>query len=148
MTDSPRMSPREVVVAAYRAANRGRHAVADTFVVPELAKTLARSRAVLIASDKSLARTVRQLRARGEDQKAKKINSLRLINKRLAPFTHSKAFWRMVTRNRSLLTIEATRQVVRGTRAKVYLQLRLRGGRIEKDSEPLVLRRGKWLIGE
>jgi hypothetical protein len=55
--------------------------------------------------------------------------------------------WNMATRSRSLVRIEAVRQVVKGSRARVYLRLTLRDGTVVQDSEPLVLQRGKWFLG-
>ncbi len=48
------------------------------------------------------------------------------------------SLWNGATRGRSILKIQATRQVIRGPRARVYLKLSLRDGTIVKDSEPLV----------
>jgi hypothetical protein len=55
--------------------------------------------------------------------------------------------WKAATRGRSIVAIEATRQVIRGSRARVYLRLKLRDGTVVKDSEALVLYSGRWLLG-
>ena len=39
------------------------------------------------------------------------------------------------------------RQVIRGSRARVYLKLTFRDGTVEKGSEPLVRHRGTWRLG-
>jgi len=55
--------------------------------------------------------------------------------------------WKAVTRDKGISTVTVTRVVVRGTRAKVYLTLRLMNGRSVREKESLVRRGGRWLIG-
>jgi hypothetical protein len=141
------MTPRDVVLAAYRAANRGRYAEASTFVVPEIPKMLTRSFAALAASTRKLEQVVRKLARRGEHERVARLRVWIRLNRKLVPLSHPHYCWKVATRGRSLLAVEATRQVIRGSRAKVYLRLLLRNGRVERDSEPLVRRGGRWLLG-
>jgi hypothetical protein len=66
---------------------------------------------------------------------------------RLGSSRFLREMWQRATRNRSLVKVEAVRQVVRGGRARVYLRLTLRDGTVVKDSEPAVWRRDRWLLG-
>lgn len=138
-------SPGEVVVAAYWAANKGRFARANRFLVPTLAKAIAVRGRRLMASAERLARTAKRLRDPGQRNR---IMSVARAIRMLAPVRDAHFCWRAATRGRALADVTVTRQVIRGTRARVYLRLLLRNGKVEKDSEPLVQRSGKWLIGE
>jgi hypothetical protein len=74
------------------------------------------------------------------------------INRRLARVDHRstrfrRGLWLGVTRGGSLHCIAAMRQVIRGSRATVYLKLTCSDGSVVRDSESLVRRRGRWLIG-
>jgi hypothetical protein len=148
------MQPKAVVLAAYEAANRGQHSKANAFVAPEVRKGLVRSRAMVVASGKRIRNVLRQLEGRRDQTAARGRKTLRALiksNQRLAAVMGSPRLlsnlWNGATRRHSLVTIEATRQVIRGSRARVHLRLTLRDGTVVKDSEPLVLRRGKWLLG-
>jgi len=149
------MQPGEVVLAAYGAANRGQHSIANAFIAPDFRRLLIRSHAMTVASGRQLRRTLLELKGRRDKtaaQSRKALLALIKINRTLEQIRiDSPRFlsdqWDGATRNRSLVKIEATRQVIRGSRAKVYLRLTLRDGTVVRDSEPLLLRHGKWLLG-
>jgi hypothetical protein len=110
---------------------------------------------VTVASGKWLRRALLQLKGRRDEAAARARKTLRTLissNRALAKVRMDsprflRDLWNSATRGRSLVKIEATRQVIRRSRASVYLRLTLRDGKVVKDSEPLVLRRGEWLLG-
>jgi len=147
--------PKDSVLSAYEAANRGLYSKANSFVAPHVRKELVRSHALTVQSGKRLRRTLQHFRGR-RDAAAKRgrttilalIKSNRAVaSLRLGSPRFFRDLWNCATRGRSLRTIEATRQVIRRPHARVYLKLTLRDGRVVRDSEPVVLRRGKWLLG-
>ncbi len=149
------MEPREVVLAAYGAANRGQHSKANGLVALEVRQELARRHAVIVASGRRLRRVLLKLKGRRGEAAARGRKTLLALIKSKQVLAQVRIgsprvladVWNGATRNRSLVKIEATRQVIRGFRARVHLRLTLRDGTVVRDSEPLVLRRGKWLLG-
>jgi hypothetical protein len=153
-----RTTPKEVTLSAYRAAIRGRFAEASALVAPELKKELAHTHAAhaeVIADIRRLRRYLVRLKGRRgkrATQGRKTFRSLIRINQQLAgmfkqmqtPEFHNEA-WKAF--GRSVVSAEATRQVIRGSRATVYLRLTLRDGRTVRDRESLVRRGGRWLLG-
>jgi len=147
--------PRAVVLAAYGAANLGHYKKANSFVAPAVFRTLQRAHAGTLAATLRIRRYLSRLRGRRGAAVARSRKSLQLLltSQRTLASLHLgsprqlRDLWNMATRGRSLVRVEATRQIVRGTRARVYLRLTLRDGTVVRDSEPLVLQRGKWLLG-
>jgi hypothetical protein len=147
--------PKDVVVAAYAAANRGLYSAADAFVDSAVRKGLLRSHAATLVSGVRLRRTLLRLKGRRDEAAKRSRKRLRVFirsNRALAQLRMGSprfmiAVWNGFTRNRSLVRIEAARQVIRGERARVYLRLTFRDGSVVRDSEPTILRRGKWLLG-
>jgi hypothetical protein len=142
-------------MAAYGAANRGSFSKANGFLAPEVHRELARAHALTVATGRTLRRTLVQLKGRRDEtamrgrrivQALIKSNRL-LVSMRLGSARSLAGFWNGATRGRSIVKIEATRQVIRGPRARVHLRLTLRDRTVVKDSEPLLLHRGKWLLG-
>ena len=149
------LQPKEVVLAAYAAANLGQHSKASRFLAPEVQKELVRSHAVTVASGKRMRGMLLRLKGRRDEAAAARRKALRVLIKSNQTLAHMhlgsprfiRELWRGATCGRSLAKIEATLQVIRGSRARVYLRLTLQDGSVVKDSEPLVLRRGRWLLG-
>ena len=154
--DTKRMlDPKAVVAAAYIAANAGRYKTADTYVAASFTRGLRRAAR---ASESALERNRRVLAClRGRrDAKAVRLRKvLRAFQEAHREFAKldlgssrfSRSVWIGVTRKRSLAKVEATRQVIRGRHARVYLKLTLADGSVVRDSESLVFERGRWLIG-
>jgi len=148
--------PKDTVLTAYEAAIRGQYRKASALVAPEVRKTLSRSYALTVASGKRLRKGLLRFKGRRDGpavQARKTIEGMIERNRAVAEMRMgSRDFlcqlWNGATRGRSLVKVEATRQVIRGSRARVYLRLTLRDGTVVKDSEPLILRRGRWLLGE
>ncbi len=149
------MEPKEIVLAAYQAANNGQYAKANGCLSPEFRKELTRTQSLGVAAGRSLRRNLLKPESRRSDAAAHCRKMLREISEcmktiadmKLGSAKSLKALWNMATRNRNLVKIEATRQVIRNSRARVYLRLTLRDGSVVKDSEPLVFLRGKWFLG-
>jgi hypothetical protein len=69
------------------------------------------------------------------------------LNKKVLAGTNFKNSWDYTTHRRTLVKIETVRQVIRDSRATVHLKLSFQDGSVLKDSETLVLYRGRWLLG-
>jgi hypothetical protein len=152
--------PKAIVLAAYRAANAGRYQAANRLVAPEFwrqaARDHARLRASVLASNTRIRRILARIRARRDPAAIAGRNRLRALIKlngmllRIpSPVTAQsrRLNWNAATHGRSLAKIEATRQAIQGSRARVHLRLTLRDGTVVSDSEPLVFYRGSWLLG-
>ena len=146
--------PKEVVVAAYEAANRGQHARANAFVAPEVRRDMLRAHTEVVRTGKQLRRALRALKGRTErDDRGRRLvralleSNRMLVAMRMGSPRFFKVLWGVATHDRSIDGITVTRQVLRGSRATVHLKLTLRDGRTVRDSEPLVRRRGQWLLG-
>ena len=157
-TAAPRATgvpPKDVVVAAYAAANRGLYSRASALVDPRVLKGWIRSHAMVVASGVQLRAALRGLKGRRDKAATRARKTLRALirsNRALAQLQVGsprflRSIWNGATRSRSLVKIVAARQVIRGERARVYLRLTLRDGTVLKDSEPAILRRGRWLLG-
>jgi hypothetical protein len=150
-----RPGPAEVVLAAYAAANRGHYSRANVFLAPSARRELVEAQALVAATGRKLRRTLVQLRGKRGEVAARDRGTIRVLirsNKALASMQVGSTrffigLWKAATRERSLVAVKATRQVIRGGRARVYLRLSLRDGTVVRDSEPLVFHRGKWLLG-
>ena len=148
-------NPKAVAVAAYEAANRGLHRKANGFVAPAFRKELLRVHAAIGANDEWLRRALRRLAGRRDSTAVEARKSIRasmkrnrtLAKLRVGSVAFMNEMWDAATRGRSLLKVEATRQLVRGSRARFYLRLTLRDGTVISDSEPLVRHRGRWFLG-
>jgi RNase P/RNase MRP subunit p29 len=147
--------PADAVVAAYGAANRGHYSRANAFLAPTVRKELLQAHALAVTTGKILRRALAQLEGRRGEVVVRTRQTLRALIKsnklsvstRMGSGRFLGRLWRAATRGRSILKIETTRQVIRGSRARVYLRLKLRDGTVVKDSEPLLLHRGRWLLG-
>ena len=150
-----RATPKEVVLSAYNAARLGRFAEANALVAPEVRKGLANAHSEIVAADRLLRRSLLRLKGRRGEFAARHRKTLsvaiRLNQEVIQMQMQSSGFlnvlWKAFTQERPVLRVETTRQVIRGSQAKVYLRLTLRDGSIVRDSESLVLHRGRWFLG-
>ena len=116
---------------------------------------MADAHAELVASGKRLRRSLLRLNgrrgkiaARGRTTLQALIASNRKIERMQIPGPgFANGLWKALIQERSVVRVEATRQIIRGSRARVYLRLTLHDGSTIHDSEPLVLHRGRWLLG-
>ena len=147
------LQPKEVVLAAYEAANRGHNSRANAFVAPEVRRAMLRSHAEAVRTGRLLRGTLLGLKGRRDESEVRGFvlalleSNRMLVAMRMGSTRFFNVLWAVATHGRSLATIEVTRQVIRGSRAMVHLKLTLRNGTTMRDSEPLVLHRGKWLLG-
>jgi hypothetical protein len=149
------LEPKAVVVAAYEAANRGRYDQADAFLAPSFKRSLERVPRITQASSDRTRRLLHALQGRRDADAVRGRKSLHALLKsqrilarlEIGSRRFRRSVWDAMTYKRSLVAIEAHRQVVRGTRARVYLKLSLRDGTVVRDSEPLVFQRSQWRIG-
>ena len=147
--------PKEVVVAAYEAANRGQHARATAFVAPDIRRDMLRRHAEAVRTGKQLRRALQVLKGRRTEADERNHAVVRallesnrmLVALRMGSARFFKVLWGVATHDRSVTAIKVTRQVIRGSRATVHVTLTLRNGVTVRDSEPLVRRRGRWLLG-
>jgi len=156
---TPMLSPKAVVLAAYEAASRGRFAQANAFISPavrkELRKELDETHAEVLSLGRQIRRALLRLKGRRGEVAARDRKALRsmmrrnrlLVGMQIQSPSFLNGLWKALTQERGLVRVQATRQVIRGARARVYLRLTLRDGSVVKDSEGLVLRRGRWLLG-
>jgi hypothetical protein len=148
-------SPKDVVLFAYEAASRGRFGQANALIAPAVRKQLDAAHAEVVAVTKHLRHTLLQLKGRRGKVATRDRQTLRtlirsdrvLVGMQLQSPRFLNGLWKAFTQERGLAGVEVTRQVIRGSRARVYLRLTLRDGSVVKDSEPLVLHRGRWLLG-
>jgi len=118
-------------------------------------RSLARTHQDTLASLRRAQQSLKRLRGQESSAATQMRKSLRrtmathraLSSVRLGSFRQLRDCWDAATRHRSLAAVEAVRQVVRGATARVYLKLTYLDGTIVRDSEPLVLRRGRWFLG-
>ncbi len=155
-TDSRQaLQPKAVVVAAHRAANGGRYTTADSYLAPSFTQGLQRTARLSQPAAERIRRFLELLRGRRDAEAVRRRRVLRALleaHRELAKLDigsprFRRGMWNEVTRQRSLLAVEAIRQVIRKRRARVYLKLTLADGSVVSDSEPLVLVRGRWLMG-
>ena len=154
-TPQPYDNPSATVLAAYRAANRGRYEEADTFIAPEVVRTLGRAGAGVRAATKRIDGLLVRLNGHRDAASCRSRGTLLALKStlgalaapRLGSAQHRRRLWNTATRGRSLAAIEATRQQVDGNWAIVHLKLTLQDGSVEREAEPLVLHRGSWLLG-
>src|ERR1700730_10484144 len=125
-----RRTPSQVLLAAYRAANRGRDADANRLVLPSVVKSIDTSIAGLRRLNLSLRRS--------PDPR------LRSAAWKPRLFTDRHLCWKAVTYGRSLVSVDATREVVSGSRATVFLRLELPAGQIVRTKQTLIRKRGTW----
>jgi hypothetical protein len=154
-TPQPYADPSATVLAAYRAANLGQYARADAFVDPAVFRTLTRANVGAANASKQIQGLLTRLNGHQDDASAEWRGTLRALLDSLHTLTtpklgsprHRRELWDKATRNRSLAFVEATQQLVDGALALVHLKLTLKDGTVVRDSEPLVLQRGRWLLG-
>jgi len=147
--------PRVVVLAAYAAANLGQYRRANSYVSPTFIRSLARTHEGTLALLKRAEQSLKRLRGQRGTVAVQMRKHLRQMvasqrafaGIQLGSARQLRQCWDSATRNRSLERVEAVRQVVRDTRARVYLKLTYRSGAVVRDSEPLVLEGGRWLLG-
>ena len=151
----PHDDPSATVLAAYRAANRGRYEDADAYLAPGVVQTLERAGVGILAAAKRIDGLLVRLNGHQDAASCRSRGTLvalksalgALAAPRLGSARHRRRLWNTATRGRSLAAIEATRQRVDGHWAVVHLKLTLKDGSVERDAEPLVLHRGRWLLG-
>jgi hypothetical protein len=154
-TPQPYADPSATVLAAYRAANLGRYAKADAFVDPAVFRTLTRANVGAQAASRQIQSLLSRLDGYEDEASAQCRGTLHalveslhgLTTPKLGSARHRRSLWDKATRNRSLAFVEATQQIVDGALALVHLKLTLKDGTVVRDSEPLVLQRGRWLLG-
>ena len=135
------LAPRDVVLCAYEAANKGQFRKVTEYVSPKVLKMIAAAHAAAI----STGRTLRRLKGLYGDDEYLQLTSD--LNKKVLAGTNFRNSWDDTTHRRTLVKIETIRQVIRDSRATVYLQLSFQDGSVLKDSETLVLYRGRWFLG-
>jgi hypothetical protein len=148
-------TPKEIVLSAYDAAGHGHFAKANALLAPAFRKGLAETQAVLVANDKGLRRTLLRLKRRRGEIAARDRRTVRALIRANRAFIRMQiqsprflsGLWKAFTQGRSVVRVEATRQVIRVSRARVYLRLTLRDGSVVRDRETLVLHRGRWFLG-
>jgi hypothetical protein len=154
-TPQPYADPSATVVAAYRAANLGKYAKADAYVDPAVFRTLTRANVGALNASKQIEGLLSRLDGRQDEDALQCRGTLRVLLESLSKLTtpklgsprHRRDLWDKATRNRSIAVIQPTRQLVDGVLALVHLKLTLKDGSVVRDSEPLVLQRGRWLLG-
>ena len=158
MKRNPRQRPEQpkaIAIAVYAAANRGRYSLVRNRIDAALRKHLTKVHDELAATDKYIRNILSKIKGRRGNDAAKARKTLRSLTKanrlfmtlRLGSPKFERDMWNGLTRGRSLARIEATRQIVRGRRAKVYLRLTLRDGTVIRETEDLVFRSGRWYFG-
>jgi hypothetical protein len=131
------VTPGAVVRRAYIAANRGRFSEANRYLAPKLVRgTTDPIPSVLSLFDEA---TAIDARARAKLREAFML---------MRPLFKANFCWKVVTRGRTLASVEVARELVRGDRATVHVTLRLKNGDVHTDTERLVRTSGGWLIGD
>jgi hypothetical protein len=147
--------PSATVLAAYRAANSGRYAQADGYLAPGVVRALERAGAGVQAAARRIDGLLVRLNGDQDAASCRSRGTLLALKStlgalaatRLGSPRHRRKLWNTATRGRALAAIEVTRQRVDGRWAVVHLRLTLSDGSIEREAEPLVLHRGRWLLG-
>lgn len=158
MKRNPRQRPEQpkaIAIAVYAAANRGRYSLVRNRTDAALRRRLTKVHDQAAATDKYIRNILSKTKGRRGNDAVKARKTLRALTKasrlfmtlRLGSPKFDREVWNGLTRGRSLARIEATRQIVRGRRAKVYLRLTLRNGTVIRETEELVCRSGRWYLG-
>lgn len=135
------LTPNDVVLNAYEAANKGQFRKVKKYVSPKVLKMIG----VAHATGVKTGRKLRRLKDRyGDDEDLKWASEL---NNKVLAGTNFRKSWDDTTHTRTLVKIQTIRQVVRDSRATVYLRLSFQDGSVLKDNETLVCYRGRWLLG-
>jgi len=142
-------------MTAYAAANRGRYSLIRGRTDIALRNRLTKVQDEAAAADRYIRSVLSKIKGRRGSDAAKARKTLRALIKvsrllmtlRMGSPKFEREIWNGLTRGRSLARIEATRQIVRGRRAKVYLRLTLRDGTVIRETEELVCRSGRWYFG-
>jgi hypothetical protein len=148
-------APANVVLAAYTAANQGRYRTANGLVAREFRTRLLETHAETVKTGRALRRMLAALEGKRGDTARSARKTLRaliesnreLVGLRVGSARFLEEMWDAATRHRSVLTITAMRQVVRGSKARVRFTMTLRDGTVVKDGESLVRDRGRWRLG-
>ena len=136
------LSPGEVVARAYRAANRGRYAEANSYVAPAVRRSLLRSNKVMRTNRKKILAKLPTMRDRKQAAK------IRRLLEDTRTFEDPHYCWKLTTRGGALHSVAVARETIRGDDATVTVTLRLRDGPIVTEREPLIRTRSGWRIGD
>src|SRR5262245_27967196 len=117
------LEPRDVVSAAYSAANRGRYRKANGFFAPGLRKELAHAHSMTLAAGRRLRNALERCDGKRGEAAARGRRTLRALiraNKALAALhlgsdRFLRRIWTTSTHGRSIIEMKATRQVIRGS---------------------------------
>jgi hypothetical protein len=133
-------TPGAVARRAHLAANRGRFAEANRCVVPTLVEEVSRIGPTLRAAQRAL--------DRADKLDGPTRGNIQATLDKARRFAQPNFCWNAMTRNRSLVSVAITREVIKGDRATVHLTLRLTNGDVRTERERLVRTRGGWLLGD
>src|SRR4029453_15035571 len=132
-------SPSTVVLAAYRAANRGRFADANRHVTSRLRNSFYASAKSIRASNASIMRSL-QRRKPPDDVR------LRELVQDLRQFEDPHYCWKGSTQGGSIIDIRVPRQTTPKRAAFVTVALQLADGRVRVERSRLLQKRSQWLI--
>ena len=116
----------------YRAANRERFAEANRLVTPALVKSVSESTS-----------GIRRVSSGFETSADPEIRAFGRVG---TFFTDPNMCWKAVTYGRSLVSIEATREIIRGDLATVFLRLRLLNGKVVNTQQRLRIQKRQWKV--
>ena len=150
--------PKAIVVAAYQAASRGQYSLlhrrTDRVLRVQLAKNRAKTRAEVAAAERYIRGILSRIVGRRDSKAVKTRKTLRsllrigrLLTGRVGLTKSERDLAKRLIRGRTPARIEATRQIVRGRKAKVYFKVTLENGTVIRETESLVLRDGRWYFG-
>jgi hypothetical protein len=137
----PDLAPGDVVARAYRAANRGRFAEANKYVLPTVWQSTLHSAKLMRSNCQKLAAQISTMR----DQDLKERLAHLLAGAK--QFRDPHHCWKLSTRCGSIRQIESVRERIRRDKATVTLTLRLDDGTVVTEREPLVRTTSGWRIG-
>jgi hypothetical protein len=151
----PGAGPKDVATAAYLAANAGRYGEAASYLSPAAGKMLQQARRQVVSASAELRQVLDRIRVDRHPGAAKSRESVRellrtnqaLLRVLPAAGRQHRALWDMATRQRQLVDVRATREVIRGWKGRVYLRLTLVDGSTIRDSEPVVRVNHRWYLG-
>src|SRR5690348_7371488 len=111
------LTPKDIVLAAYASANRGQYAKADALLAPSFFRKVDSVHAELRASVDDMQRLLKGGQRRRDSKAVSRRKTTRallnaakaLLRIDAASARRRRALWNWVTRNRSLVGIEATR---------------------------------------
>ncbi len=136
----PTSSPSAVVASAYRAANRGRYAVANRFLSARLRDGRLSSAVGIRKSNRALAAILPQIK--NQARRAK----LRKVCETMREFEDPHFLWKGSTQGGTITGIEVLRETVRQANATVTIALRLSDGRVRIERNRLRRSGAGWAI--